>query len=104
MTEPLLMLTHTILPPIDGKYARHTSKSTERHRREKVFKLADKVQLSVTTFRRCQFIWHFGSPEIKAALDNKTISISKAYNILKAEQDVKVLQFFKDSRKRRNET
>lgn len=95
MTEPLLMLTHTILPPIDGKYARRMSKSTERHRREKIYRIAEIVDLSVTQLRRAQFIWKYGSEEIKKALDSKDLSIWKAYNIVFWQQIEKGIELEK---------
>lgn len=87
------------LPPNGGNYEKPKAKSTDRHRREtastvclKVSKMAG-THLSVTTMRRMQYVVDFGSPEIKQALDHKKISISRAYNIVKAEQDEKALQF-----------
>jgi hypothetical protein len=81
------------LPPNDGNYERPKAKSTDRHRRETIFKQALELSkmvgkdISVTTLRRMEFVIDFGSPEIKQALDHKKINISRAYNIVKAEQD-----------------
>jgi hypothetical protein len=91
-----------LLPPIGGNYEKPKAKSTDRHRRETVFKQALEankaagVYYSVTTWRRLEFVFDFGSPEIKQALDHKKISISRAYNIVKAEQDEKNHRFLRD--------
>jgi hypothetical protein len=84
------------LPPIGGSYERPKTKSTDRHKRETAFKIADSLQLSVTTLRRVHFIKKFGSPEIQQALRDEKISISRAFNIVKAEDEERGRLFLRD--------
>lgn len=92
------------LPPIGGNYERPKAKSTDRHRRETRFQQLPQVNAvtgadcSVTTWRRLEYVVGHGSPELVKALDDKKISISRAYNIVKAEEEERARQFLHDFR------
>ena len=75
------------LPPFGGNYERLKSKSTDRHKRETMSKVAEQVGLSTTTLRRDMYIIKFGSAEIKQALKENRLSSSRAYNIVKTEKE-----------------
>lgn len=94
------------LPPKGGKYAKPKAKSTDRHRRETAFKQAFAANkevgrdYSVTTWRRLEFVCDFGSPELVKALDTKQVSISRAYNIVKEEEEARALQYLREQREK----
>lgn len=82
------------LPSFDGKpLIKPKAKSANRHSRETAVKAVEGTGLSVTQYRRGKFILKYGSPEIQQLVRENKLSIWRAYNYVKHEQDVKVFQW-----------
>jgi hypothetical protein len=104
MTENEPLAQSDTLPPNGGKYERLKAKSTDRHRRETAFKKTVEANQmagchhSVTTWKRMCYVVDFGSPELVKALDDKKISISRAYNLVQQQQIHESLEAIKKRR------
>ena len=86
-------MTELTLPSIDGKpLVKPTSKSTDRHKRETIYKIAKDLALSATSLRRGTYIRKFGSEEIKELCRNGQVSIWRAYNYVKRQQEMKLIE------------
>ena len=89
----LLIILTEALPSIDGKQLiKPKSKSTDRHKREKISKIAEQVALSPATLRRGVYVDKYGSEEIKELCKNGKLSIWRAYNFVKHQQERKMIE------------
>jgi len=94
-------MTEKDLPSIDGKsLMRSKSKSTDRHEREAISKIARQVHLSVPTFRRGLYIKKYGSEEIQELCKSGKLSIWRAYNFVKREQEAKLFRMLEEMREK----
>ena len=89
------MVKHSsVLPSIDGNIvSKVEAKSTARHKRETMYKIAEKLDLSEATLRRGHYIQKFGSAEINELCRSGKLSIWKAYNIVKKDQERKTVEY-----------
>lgn len=82
-----------ILPSIDGNsLIKPKAKSTDRHKRETLSKVGEKVGLSVATFRRSLYIDKWGSEEIKQLCRSGQLSVWRAYNFVRRQQEEKLFE------------
>ena len=88
------------LPTIDGKpLVKPKAKSTDRHKREKLYKIAKNLQMSVATLRRGHYILKFGSEEIKELLRNNEVSVWRAYNYVKRQKEMELIEWILRNKK-----
>lgn len=81
------------LPSIDGKpLIKSPSKSTARHKRELMNKIAEKVGLSGTQFFRLRFIQEHGDPQIIGLLKAEKISTWRTYCYVRRKHDAEVFK------------
>lgn len=83
------------LPSFDGSLVKPKAMSTDRHERETLAKFAEKLQISTATVRRGLYIDDYGTPEIKALLLAGKISIWKAYEATKREEQKRIMEGLK---------
>ena len=80
-----------ILPSFDGKpLIKPKSKSTERHKRETLSKIAESQKISTATLRRAKYIIAFGSEDVKELCRSGQLSIWRAYNFVKRQEEHKL--------------
>ena len=80
------------LPSIDGNsLIKPKAKSTDRHKREALSKIAENLQISVATLRRAYYIQKYGSKEINDLCRDGKLSIWRAYNFVRRENEKKLI-------------
>ena len=88
----VLLIVIEALPSIDGNLLiKPKAKSTDRHKREAISKIAETVHLSVASLRRGYYIQKYGSKEINDLCRDGKLSIWKAYNFVKRENEKKLI-------------
>ena len=95
-------MTEKDLPSIDGKpLVRSKSKSTDRHKRETISKIAEQVQLSAPTLRRILYIKKYGSEQVQELCKNEKLSTWRAYNFVRQQQEGKLFRIIEETLEKR---